>query len=111
MPGNYSTFTPNHLGTVGREVLILQPGREITPPPPVNYSTLTPNHLGIIGREAHKHAWDKLVTNNYSKPTGNYSTFRRNHLGTIGREDKREITPPDPVFEIYYYSITTEAKN
>ena len=51
------------------------------------------------------------LTNNYSKPTGNYSTFRRNHVGIIGREDKREITPPDPVFEIYYYSIQTEAAN
>ena len=32
------------------------------------------------------------------------------HLGIAGRERKQEMTPVDPVFGIYYYSITTKAK-
>ena len=64
----------------------------------------------MCGRQAHKQTWDTFATNNYSTPFGNYSALRPNHLGINGREEKRKNTPPDPVFEIYYYSIATEAK-
>ena len=30
-------------------------------------------------------------------------------MGIVGREKEKEITPVDPVFEIYYYSIAPKA--
>ena len=50
-----------------------------------------------------------FATNNDSNPFGNYSALRPKRLGINGREDKGKMSPPDPVFEIHDYSITTEA--